>query len=127
MSKQAISTTKAPAAIGPYSQGIMTGGLLFASGQLHVDPASGLIDGDISACAHQCLKNLQSIAEEAGCTMNDAVKVTVFLTDMADFQAVNAVYAQYFAEPFPARSAIQIAGLPLGGRIEIEAIFALPS
>lgn len=126
MSKQAISTTEAPSAIGPYSQAVATDGLLFASGQLHVDPSSGLLTGDISERTHQCLKNLQAVAKAAGCTLNDAVKVTVFLTDMADFKAVNAVYAEYFAEPYPARSAVQVAALPLGGTIEIEAIFALP-
>lgn len=123
-SKQAINTTQAPAAIGPYSQAVTMDGLLFASGQLPIDPAAGaMVDGDITARAHQVFKNLRAIAETAGCTLEDAVKTTVFLTNLADFQAVNAVYAEYFAAPYPARSAIQVAALPLGSNIEVEAIF----
>lgn len=124
--KKSISPTKAPAAIGPYSQAISAQGLLFVSGQLPIDPATGtLIKDDIEAAAHQVFTNLRAIAEAAGITLDHAVKTTVFMADLADFKAVNAVYAQYFATPFPARSAIQVAALPLGGTIEVEAIFAL--
>ncbi|MFI3271020.1 MAG: Rid family detoxifying hydrolase [Pseudomonadota bacterium] len=123
--KKAIATAQAPAAIGPYSQAVATTGLLFASGNLPVDPAtSTMVDGDITARTHQVLKNLTAVAEAGGCSLNDAVKVTVFMTDLADFKAMNAVYAEYFAEPYPARSAVQVAALPLGSNIEIEAIFA---
>lgn len=123
--KKVIATPNAPAAIGPYSQAVATCNLLFASGNLPVDPAtSTMLDGDITVRTHQVLKNLKAVAEAAGCTLGDAVKVTVFMTDLADFKAMNAVYAEYFAEPFPARSAVQVAALPLGSNIEIEAIFA---
>lgn len=124
--KQAISTAEAPAAIGPYSQAVVAGTLLFASGQLPIDPATGtLVDGGIEARARQSFRNLEAIARAAGCTLADAVKTTVFLTDLADFAAVNAVYAEFFGQPHPARSAIQVAALPLGSTIEVEAIFAL--
>lgn len=126
MSKKAIHSDKAPAAIGPYSQAMITGSLLFTSGQLPIDVATGKIpEGPVSDRAHLVFKNLTAIAEEAGTSLSKAVKTTVFLKDMADFQAVNAVYAQYFPEPFPARSAIQVAALPLGADIEVEAIFEL--
>lgn len=124
--KKSVSTPKAPAAIGPYSQSISAQGLLFVSGQLPIDPATGaLVQTDIEAAAHQVFTNLRAIAEAAGVTLDHAVKTTVFLTDLADFKAVNAVYAQYFEAPFPARSAVQVAALPLGGTIEAEAIFTL--
>ena len=126
MSKKRINTDKAPAAIGPYSQGITTGGFLFTSGQLPIDPETGkLSEGSTEKQAHVALRNLKYIAEEAGTSLDKAVKITVFLADIADFQAVNAVYAEYFAEPFPARSAFQVAALPLGAALEIEAIFEM--
>ncbi len=126
MSKKAIHTDKAPAAVGPYSQAVMTGGLLFTSGQLPIDAATGKMpEGPIAERAHVVFKNLAAIAEEAGTSLANVVKTTVFLADIADFQAVNAVYAEYFPEPFPARSAFQVAALPLGADIEVEAIFAL--
>lgn len=125
MSKELISTDEAPGAVGPYSQAIKFGSFLFTSGQLPIDPASGKMpEGSIEVRAHQCLRNLQSVARAAGATMDDALKVTVFLADIADFQAVNAVYAEYFSAPYPARSAFQVAALPLGADIEIEAVFA---
>ncbi len=124
MSKTRINTDKAPAAIGPYSQGIVTGNLLFSSGQLPIDPKTGkLSEGSIEEQAHIALRNLKAIAEEAGASLDKAVKVTVFLADIANFQAVNGVYAEYFTEPFPARSAFQVAALPLGAALEIEAVF----
>ena len=124
MSKKPIQTDHAPAAIGPYSQGVVSGGLLFTSGQLPIDPATGKIpDGSIEDKAHIVFKNLEAIASAAGTTLDNAVKTTVFLADIADFQAVNQVYAQYFKEPYPARSAFQVAALPLGADVEVEAIF----
>lgn len=126
MSKTIISTDKAPAAIGPYSQGVVTGNLLFTSGQLPIDPATGKIpEGDIETRAHIVFKNLTAIAQEAGTSLDKAVKVTVFLADIADFAAVNTVYAEYFSAPFPARSAYQVAALPLGADLEIEAVFEI--
>ncbi|MGE4298759.1 MAG: RidA family protein [Desulfovibrionaceae bacterium] len=128
MSRYAVQTEKAPGAVGPYSQGIVAGGLLFASGQLPLDPATGkMVEGDIQVKARRCLDNLAAIAEAAGITLSHAAKVTVFLADMGDFAAVNAVYKECFEAPFPARSAFQVAALPLGAPIEIEAIFALQS
>lgn len=122
---QSFATDKAPAAIGPYSQAVAWAGLLFVSGQIPLDPESGtLVAGDIAAQAHQCMKNLAAIVEAAGTGMDRAVKFTVFLTDMGDFAAVNAVYAQYFEEVFPARSAVQVSALPRNAAIEIEGIFA---
>lgn len=126
MTKTIINTDKAPAAIGPYSQGVVTGNLLFTSGQLPIDPATGKIpEGSIDTRAHIVFKNLTAIAQEAGTSLEKAVKLTVFLADIADFAAVNAVYAEYFKAPFPARSAFQVAALPLGADLEIEAIFEL--
>ena len=126
MSKKAIHTDKAPAAVGPYSQAVITGNLLFTSGALPIDAATGKMpEGPIEERAHVVFKNLSYIAEEAGTSLAKAVKTTVYLANIADFQAVNAVYAEYFPEPFPARSAFQVAALPLGADIEVEAIFAL--
>ncbi len=126
MSVVPIASDKAPKAVGPYSQALRQGNLIFASGQLPIDPATGkMVEGSIQDKARQCLVNLAAVAQAGGASLRQAVKVTVFLTDMADFAAVNEVYAQHFAEPFPARSAIQVAGLPLGAPIEIEAIFSV--
>ncbi len=126
MTKLAVHTAKAPRAIGPYSQAIKTGRYLFSSGQLPLDPATGkLVEGSIGAATEQCLQNLQHIVEAAGGSLDNAVKITVFLTNMADFQAVNQVYTRFFQEPFPARTAIQVAALPLGAAIEIEGIFEI--
>ena len=126
MTKQIIKTDQAPAAIGPYNQGVITGSLLFTSGQLPIDPATGKIpDGSVEEHAHIVFKNLEAIAKEAGTNLDSAVKTTVYLADINDFAAVNQVYAQYFKEPFPARSAFQVAALPLGGDIEVEAVFQL--
>ena len=126
MPKTTVKTDRAPAAIGPYSQGVVSGNLLFTSGQLPIDPATGKIpQGSIEDKAHLVFKNLEAIAKEAGTTLDNAVKTTVFLADIANFQAVNSVYAQYFKEPYPARSAFQVAALPLGADVEVEAIFQL--
>ena len=124
--KQVIHTDSAPAAIGPYSQAIRTGDLLFVSGQVPIDPAtSTVVEGDISVQAHQSLCNLKAILNAAGTNMGAVVKTTVFLADMNDFAAMNKVYAQFFQEPFPARSAVQVGRLPKDAKVEIEAIAQL--
>lgn len=120
---KAISTVEAPKAIGPYSQGILVGQFLFISGQLPINPADGkMVDGDITERAKQVFQNISAITESAGGSIADVVKITLFLTDMGDFQQVNEVYSQCFKSPYPARSAIQVSALPLGSNIEAEAI-----
>jgi len=126
MSKKPILTDKAPAPIGPYSQAVVAGELIFASGQLPIDPGTGKIpEGPIEERAHIVFKNLAAIASAAGTSLDYAVKTTIFLADLADFQKVNEVYGHYFNEPFPARSAFQVAALPLDTDIEVEAVFHL--
>ena len=121
--KEKIETTQAPAAIGPYSQGISIGSLVFVSGQLPIDPASGVMSGDISGQAQQSLQNLKNILEAAGSGMDKVCKTTVFLQDMNDFAAMNQVYEAAFGEgAYPARSAVAVAKLPKGALVEIEAI-----
>lgn len=120
--KKAIATTAAPGAIGPYSQAIDAGSIVFVSGQIPVDPATGNVPEGISAQAAQSLKNLAAILEAAGLSTANVVKTTVFLADMGDFAAMNAEYAKAFAEPFPARSAVAVRELPKGVLVEIEAI-----
>ena len=123
MTRTAISTPHAPGAIGPYSQAIRTGALLFCSGQLGLDPATGdFVAGDVGAQAEQALRNLVGVLEAASLTFADVVKTTIFLADMADFATVNAVYARFVTDPPPARSTVAVAALPKGGRVEIEAI-----
>lgn len=123
MSKKIISTTNAPAAIGPYSQGVQKNGMVFVSGQLPIDPATGEFAGeDIAAQAEQSLKNVQAVLKEAGLTMEHVVKTTVFLKDINDFAGMNEVYARYFAGECPARSAVQVAAIPKGALVEIEVI-----
>lgn len=118
-----VNTSDAPAAIGPYSQAVRQGGLLWCSGQLGLDPAQGtLVPGDTAAQAEQALRNLEAVCREAGTSLNKALRLTIYLIDLADFQAVNAVYATFFEEPFPARACIQVAALPKGGRVEIDAV-----
>lgn len=125
MTRRPVTTAGAPAAIGPYSQGIATDGLLFCSGQLGLDPASGeLVDGGVEAEAERALRNLAAVLDSAGLAMADVVKTTIFLADMADFATVNAVYQRHVPDPPPARSTVQVAALPKGGRVEIEAIAA---
>ena len=123
---QGIHTDSAPAAIGPYSQAIQIGDLLFVSGQVPIDPSTGaIVEGDIKAQAQQSLNNLKAILNAAGTNMGAVVKTTVFLADMNDFAAMNEVYAQFFQEPFPARSAVQVGRLPKDAKVEIEAIAQL--
>ena len=117
-----ISTDKAPAAIGPYSQAVVYGDMLYTSGQIPVDPATGEIPESVEEQAAQSLKNIENILAENGMTMANVIKTTVFLSDLNDFAAVNAVYAEHFAEPYPARSCVQVAGIPKGCKIEIEVI-----
>ena len=124
--KQVIHTDSAPAAIGPYSQAIQIGDLLFVSGQVPIDPDTGAVaEGDIQAQARQSLNNVKAILNAAGTNMGAVVKTTVFLADMNDFAAMNEVYAQFFQEPYPARSAVQVARLPKDAKVEIEAIAQL--
>jgi 2-iminobutanoate/2-iminopropanoate deaminase len=120
---KAISTTNAPAAIGPYSQAIVAGNTVYVSGQLPIDPATGeFAQGGIKALAAQSLTNIKNILAAEGMEMSEVVKVTVLLRDIKDFAAVNEVYAQFFSAPYPARSAFAVAALPKGADIEIEAI-----
>ena len=121
--KQVISTKKAPAAIGPYSQAIKVGNLVFTSGQIPIDPATGVFaEGGIKEQTRQSLTNVKAILEEVGLSLANVVKTTVFLADMNDFADMNAVYAEFFAEPYPARSAVAVKTLPKGSLIEIEVI-----
>jgi len=121
-----IATQSAPQAIGPYSQGIKVGNTVWISGQIPLDPDSmELVSGDIDAEAQQVFKNLLAVAEASGGTLDDAVKINISLTDLNDFEAVNTVMASHFSEPYPARACVQVAALPRGARIEVEAILAL--
>lgn len=123
MKKDVISTAKAPAAVGPYSQAIRTGDLLFLSGQIALDPATGkLVEGDIRAQATQVCKNISAVLESQGLSLANVVKTTVFITDIKQFAAVNEIYAGHFPAPCPARSCVEVSALPLGALVEIEAI-----
>ncbi len=123
--KKNINTSAAPAAIGPYSQAIEANGMVFVSGQLPVDPATGnFAEGGIKELTRQSLTNMQAILKEAGLTLDNVVKTTVFLADMADFAEMNEVYAEFFSAPFPARSAVAVKTLPKGARVEVECIAA---
>ena len=121
--KKMISTSKAPAAIGPYSQAIQVGNLIYTSGQIPIDPATGqLVEGGIKEQARQSLSNIQAILQEAGLTMTSVVKTTVFMADMADFADMNSIYAEFFTEPYPARSAVAVKTLPKNALVEIEVV-----
>jgi len=121
--KTVIASPNAPAALGPYSQGIRQGQMVFFAGQIPVDPKTGnLIDGDAAAQTRQALENLSALLHAAGLGFENVVKTTVFLADLANFTAMNEVYAHYFKSPFPARSTIQVAALPKGAAVEIEAV-----
>lgn len=123
---QAIHTEKAPKAIGPYSQAIKVGNLVFASGQVPIVPATGeFVEGGIQEQTHQALTNAQAILEEAGTSLKNVVKTTVFLSDMANFSAMNEVYAEFFTQPYPARSAVAVKALPKGALVEVECIAEL--
>lgn len=128
---EVISTDKAPAAVGPYSQAIRSGDKVYTAGQIPLDPATGkLVEGDVAAQTEQVLRNLAAVLEAAGTSLGNVLKTTVFLLDMADFAAMNGVYAQHFGDPDdgghrPARSTVAVAALPLGARVEIEAVAAV--
>lgn len=123
MGHESIASDAAPAPIGPYSQAVRSGKTIYCSGQIALDPTSGnLIDGDVSAQAEQVMKNLGAVLAAANCDYGDVVKTTIFLIDMSDFAAVNAVYGKYFDAGKPARSTVAVAGLPRGARVEIDCI-----
>jgi 2-iminobutanoate/2-iminopropanoate deaminase len=126
MRSQRIQTNAAPKAVGPYSQGVRGGAVVFTSGQLPMTPAGDLVQEDAAGAARQALENVRAVLKAGGAEMKDVVKVTIYLTDMADFREVNGVYAEYFDEPFPARSCIAVARLPLDARLEIEAVAIVP-
>lgn len=126
MSRTPIHSDDAPSAIGTYSQAMRTGNLVFLSGQIPLDPATmTVVEGDFEARAHRVFQNLKAVADAAGASLDHAVKVTIFLTDLANFATVNEVMAQYFNQPYPARAAVGVASLPKGVDIEAEAILAL--
>jgi 2-iminobutanoate/2-iminopropanoate deaminase len=126
MTRQAIQTNGAPAALGPYSQAIRSGDLVFCSGQIGLDPSSGEMADGIEAQAERSLRNLQAVLDAAGLSFDDVVKTTIFLADVGDFGTVNAIYARFMADPPPARSTIGVGALPKGALIEIEAIARRP-
>ena len=120
---EVINTKSAPSAIGPYSQAIQVGNLVYTSGQIPIDPSTGsFVEGGIKEQTRQSLSNVQAILREAGLTMNDVIKTTVFLADMNDFAEMNSVYAEFFSNPYPARSAVAVKTLPKGALVEIEVI-----
>jgi 2-iminobutanoate/2-iminopropanoate deaminase len=122
MTRQAITTSGAPAALGPYSQGIVSGDLVFCAGQLGLDPATGDLADGVEAQAERALRNLAAVLDAAGCSFADVVKTTIFLADIGTFAQVNAVYARFMADPAPARSTFAVGALPKGALVEIEAI-----
>jgi 2-iminobutanoate/2-iminopropanoate deaminase len=126
MTRRAVSTTGAPAAVGPYSQGIVTDGFLFTAGQASLDPLTGqIVEGGIEPETERVMANLTAILDAAGATWADVVKTTIFLVDIGDFATVNAIYGRFLADPPPARSTVGVAALPKGARVEIEAIARL--
>ena len=123
MTKEIISTKNAPQAIGPYSQAVKAGNLMFISGQIPLDPKTGdLVSQSIEDQAKQVLENVKSICEAAGCSLDDIVKISIFLTDLSNFAVVNDMMKEYFSKPYPARATVEVSGLPLGVNVEIEAI-----
>jgi 2-iminobutanoate/2-iminopropanoate deaminase len=124
--RKAVSTTRAPQAIGPYSQAIRAGDLLFVSGQIPLDPSSGtVVSGDVAAQTHRVMQNVQAVLEAAGASLDAVVKTTIYLVDLGDFAVVNEVYGGYFTAPAPARATVQVARLPREVRVEIDAIARL--
>lgn len=123
MPRRHVESPRGPAAIGPYSHAVWAGDLLYLSGQTPIDPAVGrLIDGDVEAQTHRAFDNLQAVLEDSGLSMDDVIKCNVYLTDMANFPAMNRAYQQRFARPYPARTTVAVAGLPLGALVEIELV-----
>ncbi len=126
MIKEEVRSGKAPKAIGPYSQAVKIGRYVFLSGQIPIDPFNGeLVAGGVGEQTRQVLKNLQAVAEEAGAGMRDVLKTTVYLTDLSTFSEMNAVYAEFFTEPYPARATVGVAALPKGAAVEIEAVVVI--
>jgi 2-iminobutanoate/2-iminopropanoate deaminase len=124
--RQPITAPDAPAAVGPYSHAVRSGGFLFLSGQTPLDPATGaLVEGDIGEQTRQCLRNLEAVCAAAGASLHDAVRCGIFVTDMATFGEVNSAYAEFFTDAQPARSTVGVAALPVGAQVEIDAIVAL--
>jgi 2-iminobutanoate/2-iminopropanoate deaminase len=123
MSRRAVESTRGPKAIGPYSSAVWAGDLLYLSGQTPIDPATGaLIDGDVEAQTMRAFDNLEAVLGDAGLAMDDVIKCNVYLTSMTDFQAMNRAYERRFVRPYPARTTVAVAGLPLGARVEIELV-----
>lgn len=128
MSRQAIHTDQAPAALGPYSQAVRHGNLVFLSGQVGLDPASGkLVEGGIEEQARQVFRNLRAVCQAAGSDLDGIVKLTIYLVDLGNFALVNAVMAESFAAPYPARATIEISALPAGAEVEVEAVLGIGS
>jgi reactive intermediate/imine deaminase len=126
MSRNIIATEQAPAAIGPYSQAVHAGNTVYFSGQIPLDPATGvLVEGDISAQTRRVFDNLSAVAQAAGGSLAQIVRVGIYVTDLANFAAVNAVMADYFQQPYPARSTIEVSGLPKGAQVEVDAVMVL--
>lgn len=126
MSRQIIHTDKAPAAIGPYSQAVRAGDTVYLSGQIPLDPGTGLlVEGDISTQARRAFENLKAVCEAAGGSLSDVVRLGLYLTDLGNFAAVNAVMSEFFKAPYPARSTIEVSGLPRGAGFEVDAVMVL--
>lgn len=126
MSRNIIHTEQAPAAVGPYSQAVQYGDLVFLSGQVGIDPATGkLVEGGVEAQARQVFRNLRAVCQAAGGDLDDLVKVNIYLTDLGDFTAVNGIMAEQFAEPYPARATVGVVALPLGAEVEVEAVLGV--
>ena len=126
MSREIIHTAKAPAAVGPYSQAVRHGNLVFLSGQIGLDPGSGkLVSGGIEAQAHQVFRNLAAVCEAAGGGLDNLVKVNIYVTDLGNFATVNAVMAEHFSKPYPARATVEVSALPLGAEVEVEGVLGL--
>jgi reactive intermediate/imine deaminase len=126
MLRSIVATSKAPAAIGPYSQAVRVGSTVYFSGQIPLDPSSGsLVDGDIAAQAHRVFDNLAAVASDSGGSLAHIVRVGIYVTDLANFTIVNTVMAEYFHEPYPARSTIEVSGLPKGAQVEIDAVMVV--
>jgi 2-iminobutanoate/2-iminopropanoate deaminase len=125
--KTAVTSTDAPAAIGPYSQGVRAGDFLFLSGQIPLDPATGaMVAGDIAAQIERVMANLGAVLAAAGCAFDDVVRSTIYVVDMADYAKINEIYGRFFAAPYPARSTVQVSALPRGARVELDAIAVVP-
>ena len=126
MTRETIKTGDAPAAIGPYSQAVRHGGAVYLSGQIPLDPATmQLVEGDIASQAHRVFRNLRAVCEAAGSGLDGIVKLNIYMLDLGHFAQVNAIMAEYFSEPYPARATVEVSGLPLGAEIEVEAVLGL--